>query len=160
MGPLLALLLFSSLVMSLWPHELQHIRLPCTSPSPRVCLCSLSQWCHPTISSSVTPSSCPQSFPVTRSFPMSRLFTSGGQSIGASASVLPMNIQGWFPLRLTGLISLLSKGLSSVSPTWQFESTNSSLLSLLYGPTLTSVHDYWENHSFENVDLATLSYST
>ena len=85
---------------------------------------------------------------------MSQLFASGGQSIGASASasVLPMNIQGWFPLRLTGLISLLSKGLSSVSPTRQFESINSSLLSLLYGPTLISVHDYWKTHSFDYMD--------
>ena len=80
---------------TLWPHELQHTRLPCTSPSPRVCLCSLSQWCHPTISSSVTTFSCPQSFPTTRSFPMSWLFTSGGQSIGASASasVLPVKFR-------------------------------------------------------------------
>ena len=77
--------------------------------------CPLSQWCHPTISSSVVPfSSCPQSFPASGSFPMSRLFTSGGQSIGASASVLPMTIQDWFPLGLTGWISLLSKGLARV----------------------------------------------
>ena len=141
---------------SLLYHELQDARLLCPSLSPEVCsnLCPSSRWCHPAISSSVTPfSSCPQSFPASGSFPMSRLFTSGGQSIGASASVLPMNIQGWFPLRLTGLISLLSKGLSSVSPTWQFESTNSSLLSLLYGPTLTSIHDYWKNHSFDYVDI-------
>ena len=86
---------------------------------PKVCSnsCSLSQWCHPTISSSVIPfSSCPQSFPASRSFPMSQLFTSGGQSIevSASVSVLPMNTQGWFPLGLTGLISLLFKGLSRV----------------------------------------------
>ena len=76
--------------------------------------CPLSRWCHPTISSSVTPFSCPQSFPASWSFPMSQLFTSGGQSIGASASVLPINIQGWFPLGWTDLISLLSKGLSRV----------------------------------------------
>ena len=98
------------------PHELQHTRLPCPSLSPRVCSnsCTLSQWCHPTISSSVAPfSSWPQSFPASRYFPVSWPFTSGGQSIGASASVSvhPMNIQGWFPLGLTGLISLLSKGL-------------------------------------------------
>ena len=115
------LLLFSHSVMSdsLQPHGLQYIRLPCPSPSPRVCSKShpLSQWCHPTISSSVTPfSSCLQSFPASGSFPMSRLFISGGQSIGASASasVLPMNIQDWFPLGMTGLISLKSKGLSRV----------------------------------------------
>ena len=104
---------------SLRPHELQHTRSPCPSPTPRVHLnpCPLSQWCHPTISSSVIPfSSCPQSFPASRSFPMSRLFTSGGQRIGVSAStsVLPMNIQDWFPLGWTGWISLQSKALSRV----------------------------------------------
>ena len=103
---------------SLWPHEQQHARLPCSSPSPGAFSnsCWLSQWCHPTISSSVAPfSSCPQFFPASGSFPVSQLFTSGGQSIGAStsASVLPMNIQGWFPLGLTGLI-LQSKELSRV----------------------------------------------
>ena len=103
---------------SLWPHGLQHTRLPC-SPSPGVCSnsCPLSQWCQTTISSSVVPfSSCLQSFPVSGSFLKSQLFTSGGQSIGASASasVLQMNVQGWFPLGWTGLISLLSKGLSRV----------------------------------------------
>ena len=102
---------------SLQLHGLQHTRLPCPSLSPRVCSdsCPSSWWCHPTISSSVTPfSSWLQSFPASGSFPMSRLFTSGGDSIGgsASASVLPVNIQGWFPLGLTGLFSLLSKGLS------------------------------------------------
>ena len=99
---------------SLWPHGLQNASLPCPSLSPGVCSnsCPLSQWCHPTISYSVIPfSSCLQSFPALRSFPMSELFTSGGQSIGASASVLPMNIQGWFPLGLTCLIPLLPKGL-------------------------------------------------
>ena len=110
---------FSFVSNSLWPHELQHKRLPCPSPTPRVYSnsCPLSQWCHTTISSSVTPfSSWPQSFPASGSFPVSQLFTSGGQSIGASvsASVLPMNIQGWFPLGWTVWISLLSKGLSRV----------------------------------------------
>ena len=104
---------------SLWPHGLQHTRFPCPSPSPRACSnsCPLSQWCHPTISSSVTPfSSCLQSFLASGSFPKSQLFASGGQSIGAaaSASVLPMSIQVCIPLGLTGLISLLSKGLSRV----------------------------------------------
>ena len=94
-------------------------KLPCPSLSPRVCSSSspLSWWCHPTISYSFTSfSSCPQSFPALGSFPMSQLFASGGQSIGASASasVLPLNIQGWFPLGLTGLVSLQSKGLSRV----------------------------------------------
>ena len=91
---------------------------PCSSPSPGTCSnsCPLSQWCHPTILSSVVPFSCLLSFPASGSFPMSQLFASGIQTTGASASasVLPMNIQGWFPLRLTGLISLQSKGLSRV----------------------------------------------
>ena len=97
------LLLFSSSVVSdfLQPHKLLHAKLACPPPSPRVCSnsCPLSQWCHPVISSSATFfSSCPQSFPASGSFPMSWLFASGGQSIGASASVFPVNIQGWFPL--------------------------------------------------------------
>ena len=102
---------------SLWPHELQPTRLPCSSPFPRVCSHSgpLSWWCHLIISSSSTPFSFYlQSFPASGYFPMSRFFASGGRSIAASASVLPANIQGWFPLRLTGLISLLPKGLSGV----------------------------------------------
>ena len=114
------LLLFSCSVMSnpLWHHGLQHARLPCPSPSPRACSnsCPLSRWCHPTGLSSVSSfSSCLQSFPASGSFLMSWLFTSGGQSIGvsASASELPMNIQDWFPLGLTGLI-FQSKGLSRV----------------------------------------------
>ena len=104
---------------SLPPHEPQHARPPCPSPTPSVHPnpCPLSRWCHPTISSSVIPfSSCPQSFPASGSFQMSQLFTSGGQSIGVSAStsVLPMNTQDWSPLRWTGWISLQSKGLSRV----------------------------------------------
>ena len=103
---------------SLQPHGLQHTRLPCPSPTPGVYKnsCPLSRWCHPTISSSVVPFSCPQSFPASGSFEMSQLFASGGQSIGVSAStsVLPMNIQDWFPLGLTGWISLWSKVLSRV----------------------------------------------
>ena len=104
---------------SLWPQELQHARPPCPSPTPRVHpnLCPLSQWCHPTISSSVIPfSSCPQSFPASGSFPTSQLFASGGQSIGvpASTSVPPMHTQDWSPLEWTDLISLQSKGLSRV----------------------------------------------
>ena len=100
---------------SLQPHGLQHVQLPCPSPAPRAYSNSwpLSQWCHPTISSSVVPfSSHLQSFPTSGSFQMTQFFTSGGQSIGASASVL--NIQDWFPLRLTALISLQFKGLSRV----------------------------------------------
>ena len=108
-----------SVSSSFRPHGLQHAILPCLALSPKDCSnsCPWSCWCHPTISSSVTPfSSCPQSFPASRTFPMSQLCTLGGQSIGASASasVLPMNIQDWFPLGLTGLISLLSKGLLSL----------------------------------------------
>ena len=102
---------------SLQPQGLQHARLPCPSPPPRACSnsCPLSQWCYPTISSSVIPfSSCLQSFPASESFLMSQFFASGGQSIGASTSVPPMNIKDWFPVRLTGLISLHSKGLSRV----------------------------------------------
>ena len=98
--------------LTLRPHGLQHARLPCPSPTPGAYSnsCPLSQWCHPTISASVIPFSCPAS----GSFLVSQFFASGGQSIRASASVLPMNIQGWFPLGWTGLISLLSKGLSRV----------------------------------------------
>ena len=104
---------------SLWPHGLLHARLPCPSPTARVYPnpCPLSWWCHPTISSSVIPfSSCPQFFPASGSFQMTQLFASGGQSIrvSASASVLPMNTQDWFPLSWTGWISLQSKGLSRV----------------------------------------------
>ena len=114
--------------ISLQPHELRHSRLPCPSPTPGACSnsCPSGQWCHPTISSSVVPfSSCPQSFP-SESFPMSQFFISGGQSIGASASasVLAMNIQDWFPLGWTGWISLLSKGLSSVFSNTTVQNSN------------------------------------
>ena len=137
------LLLFSCWVMSdsCQPHGLQHARSPCPSPSPRVCSnsCALIRWCHPTISSSVVHfSSCLQSFPASRYFPMSWLFTSDGQSVetSASASVLPTNIQGWFPLELTGLISLLSKGLSRVfsSTVWKHQ-----VLGILYMVQLSNV---------------------
>ena len=112
---------FCRSVDSLQLQGLQHTRLPCPSPTPRACSnpCPSSRWCHPTISFSVIPfSSRLQSFPASGSFPKSQFFNSGGQSIGAaaSASVLPMNIQEWVPLGLTGLISLQSKGLSRVSP--------------------------------------------
>ena len=119
---IIILLLISCSVVSssLWPYGLQHARLPCPSPTPEACSnsCPLSQWCHPSISSSVIPfSSCPQSFPASGSFSMWWLFATGGQNIGASASASapPMNIQSWFPLGLTDLISLLSKELSRVS---------------------------------------------
>ena len=140
---------------SLGLHGLQHARLLSLSLSHEVCSdsCPLSQRCHPTIWSSVASfSSCPQSFPALGSFLMSWLLTPSGQTIGASASasVLLMNIQSWFPSGLTGWISLQSKGLSQeFSPAPQFKSVNSSALCLLYGPTLTSIHDYWKNRSFD-----------
>ena len=101
---------------SLWPHRLQHTRLPCPSPASGACAnsCPSSQWCHPTVLSSVNPfSSCLQCFLASGSLPMSHFFTSGGQNKVASTSDLPRNIQDWFPLGLTGLISLLFKGLFS-----------------------------------------------
>ena len=127
-------------------------RLPYPSPTPRACSnsCPSSQWYRPTISLSVIHfSSCLQSFRASRSFSMSQFFTSGGHSIGASALVLPKNIQDWFPLGWTGWISLLSKGLSRVTPTRQVKSMNSSALSFLYSSTLTSIHDHWKNHSLD-----------
>ena len=116
---------------SLRLHGLKHTRLPCPSPSPGLCsnLCPLSRWCHSTISSSVTPfSSCLQSSPASGAFPMSQFFKSGGQSIGvsASASVLPINIQSWFPLGSTGLISLCPRDSQESFPGPQFKSINSS----------------------------------
>ena len=147
---------FSRSVMSdsLWPHESQHARPPCPSPTPRVYSnpCPLSQWSRPAISSSVVPfSSCPQSFSASGSFPMSQLFPWGGQSTGVSAStsVLPMNTQDWSPLGWTGWISLQSKDSQESSPTPQFKSINSSVLSFLHHPTLISIHDHWENHSLD-----------
>ena len=130
---------------SLRPHGLQQrTRFACPSLSPRVFSnsCPLSPWCYLiTWSSGALFSLCLQSFPASGSFPMSRLFTSGGQSIGASASasVLPVNIQGWFPLGLTGLISLQSKGLSRIFSITTVEIISSSVLSLLYGPALKSM---------------------
>ena len=147
--------LFSHSIMSdsVWHHGLQHTRLPCPSLSPGVCSnsCPLSPWCHPTVSFS----SCPQSFPASGSFPMSQPFTSGGQNIGASASasVLPIIIQGWFPLGLTGLISLLSKRLSRVffSTTFQKHQFFSAHPSLWYN---SHIHTWLlENHSFDYTDL-------
>ena len=129
---------------SLQPHGLQHTCLLCPPLSPGVCSNSYpcSRWCCLTISSSVTPfSSCPQSFPALGSFPVSLLFSSGGQSIGtlASASVLSMNIQGWFPLGLTGLISLQSRGFSRVFPGTTIKIINSLKFSLLSSPTLPTM---------------------
>ena len=131
---------------SWWPHEPQHARPPCPSPTPGVepNSCPFSQWCHLTISSSVVHfSSCPQSFPASVSFQMSQLFASGGQSIGVSAStsVLPMNTQDWSPCS--------PRDSQESSPAPQFKSISSLVLSFLYGPTLKSICDYWKNHSFD-----------
>ena len=138
---------------SLWPHGLQNTRLPYPSPTPIACSnsCPSNRWCHPTILSSVNPFSCLQSFPASGSFQMSQFFSSGDQSIGASASasVPPMNIQDWFPLGLTSLSSLQSKDFQESSPTPQFKSINSSAFSFLYSPTFTSIQDYWKNHSLD-----------
>ena len=126
----------------------------CPSPTPRVYSnsCPSSWWCHPAISSSVIPfSSCPQSLPASGSFQMSQLFAWRGQSTGVSAlaSVLPVNTQDWSPLGWTGWISLQSRDPQESSPTPQFKSINSSVLSFLYSPTLTSTHDHWKNHSLD-----------
>ena len=148
--------LFSCSVVSdsLQPHGLQHTRLPFPSPAPRVYSnsCPLCQRCHLTISSSVIPfPSRLQSFPVSASFQMSQFFASGGQSIGVSAStsVLPMNIQDWFPLGWTGWISLQSKGLSRVFSNTTVQSISSLALSFLHSPTLTSIYDYWKNNNLD-----------
>ena len=147
---------FSRSVMSnsLRPYGPQHARPPCPSPAPWAYSnsCPLSRWCHPTISSSVVPFSfCLQSFPASGSFPMSQFFASDGQRIGvsASASILPMNIQDWFPLGWTGWISFQSKGLSRVFPNTtvqkhQFFSSQLSLQSNSHNHTY-----YWKNHSFD-----------
>ena len=139
---------------SLRPHEPQHARPPCPSPTPGVHPnpCPLTLWCHPPISSSVILfSSCPQSFPVSGSFQMTQLFTSSDQSIGvsASASVLPINIQDWYPLWWTGWMSLQSKGLSRVFSNITVQKHQFFALSFLYGPTLIPIHDYWKNHDFD-----------
>ena len=147
---------FSCSVMSnsLQPHELQHARLPCPSPAPRVHpnSCPSSQWCHPAISSSAVPfSSCSQSLPASESFPMSQFFTWGGQSteVSASTSVLPMNTQDWSPVGWTGWISLQSKGLPRVFSNTTVQKLQFLVLSFLYSPTLTSIHDHWKNHSLD-----------
>ena len=141
-------------IQSLSQVRLFETRLPCLSPTPRPYPNSspLSLWCHPTISSSVIPfSSCPQSYPASGSFPMSQLFASCGQSIraSASASVLPMDTQNWFPEWWTTGSPCSSRDSQESSPTPQFKSINSLELSFLYTPTLTSKHDYWRNHSLD-----------
>ena len=147
---------FSRWVMSnsLQPHESHHARPPCSSSTLRVSSDSRpsSPWCHPAISSSVVPfSSCPQSLPASESFPMSQVFAWYGQSTGVSAlaSFLPKKSQGWSPSEWTGWISLQSMDSQESSPTTQFKSTNSSVLSLLNSPTLTSIHDHRKNHSLD-----------
>ena len=132
--------------LTLRSHESQHARPPCPSPTPRVHSdsCPLSQWCHPSISSSVVPfSSCPQPLPASESFPMSQLFASGGQSTGVSAlaSFLPKKSQGWSPCS--------PRDSQESSPTPQVKNFNSSALSLLHSPTLTTVHDHRKNHSLD-----------
>ena len=139
---------------SLWPQESQHTRPPYPSPTPGVHSnsCPSSRWCHPAISSYVVPfSSCPQSFPAWGSFPMSQFFTSGGQSIGVSASapVLPMNTRDWSPLWWTGWIFLQSKGLSRVfsNTTVQKHQFFSAQLS---SQSNSHIHkDHWKNHSLD-----------
>ena len=128
--------------------------MDCNTPTPGAYSdsCPLSRWCHPTISSSVIPFlSHLQSFPASGSFPVSQYFASGGQSneVSASASVPPVNIQDWFPLGWIGWISLQSKGLSRVFTDTTVLKHQFLVLRFLYSPTLTSIHDYWKNHSFD-----------
>ena len=141
-----------------WP---QHTRPPCPLPTPEACpnSCPLSQWCHPTISSSVVPFFCLQSFPPSGSFLASQFFTSGSQTIGvwASASVLPMNSQSWFPLGWLVWSPYSPWDSEESSPIPQFKSISSSALSFFYDPNLTSIYDYWKNHNFDDMDLCWLS---
>ena len=154
------LFLFSCPVVSntLQPHELQHSRPSCLSPSPEVCPGSfpLHWWCHPAVSSFDTLFSfCLQSFQASETFQWVGCFSSNDQNIGASASVsvLPMSIQGWFPLRWTVLISLLFKGLSRVFSSTIVQRHQLFGICLLYSPALTTVHDHWEDHSLVYMDL-------
>ena len=147
---------FSRSVMSdsLWPHESQHARPPCPSPTSGVYSnsCPSSWWCHPAISSSVIPfSSCPQSLPAWGSFPMSQFFAQGGQSTGVSAlaSVLPMSNQDWSPLEWAGWISLQSKGLSRVFSNTTVQKHQFFGAQLFHSPTLTSIQEHWKNQSLD-----------
>ena len=137
---------------SLRPHEPQHARPPCPSPTPGVHPnpCPLSRWCHQIISFAPF-SSCPQSFPASGSFPMSQLFAWGSQSIGVSAStsVLPMNTQDWSPLEWTGWISLQSKGLSRIFSNTTVQKHQFFGAQLFCSLTLTSIYDHWKNHSLD-----------
>ena len=142
---------------SFWPHGLQHSRPPCTSPTPGDYSnsCPLRQWCHPNISSSIVPfSSHPQSFPASESFPMSQFFASGDQ-------ILELQHQSFQWIFRTdfledGLVGspCCPRDSQDSSPAPQFKSISSSVLSFLHGPTLTSIHDYWKNHSFDYTDLS------
>ena len=140
---------------SLWPHGLQHTRSPCSSPTPGVYSnsCPLSQWCHPTISSSFVPfSSCPQCFPASKSFQMSQFFTTGGQSIGvsASASVFPTNFLGLISFRMDWLDLLAVQG--TLKSLLQYHSSKASVLQcsafFMIQRSHPYIHDYWKNHSF------------
>ena len=138
------------------PHGMQHTMLPCPSPTPWTYSNPFpeNQWCHPTISSSVLPFfTCLQYFPASGSFPMSQFYALGGPITEASASVLPTNSQDWFLLGWTGWISLQPRDSQESSPTLQFKSNNSLVLSFLYSPILTFIHDYWKNHSLDSMDL-------
>ena len=145
---------------SLWPHGLQHTRLPCPSLSPRVCSksCPLSQWCRPTISASIAPSPSALSLPSIRVFSSDWLFSSGGQSIGASASVLPRNIrvdffQDWLVWSLCN-----PRDSQESSPELQFKTINSSVLSLLYGSALISVSNSWKTIALTILTLSAECY--
>ena len=134
----------------------RHARPLCPSSSPKVCpsSCPLHRWWYPAISSSDTLFSfCPQSFPASGTLPMSQLLASGDQNTGVStsASVLPMSVQGWFPLRLTDLCN--SRDFMEPSPAPQFEGINSSELCLPYYPAVTTLHGHWEDHSLDYTDL-------
>ena len=148
---------------SLQPHELQHIRPPCPSPTPRVHSNSRpsGQWCHPAISSSVVPfSSCPQSLPASESFPMSQHFAWGGQSteVSALASFLPKKTQDRSPSERMVRSPCSPRHSQESSPTPQFKSINSFVLSFLHSPTLTSIHDSWKNHSLDSFFLVFLHF--
>ena len=146
---MISLVQFSCSVVSdsLWPHEPQHTKPPCLSPTPGIYpeSCPMSQWCHPTISSSVAPfPSCPQSFSASGSFQMSQFFAWGGQNIGVSTSTSVLPVKD----RLVGY-PCSPRDSQESSPIPQFKSINSSALSFLYSPTLSSIHDYWKNHSLD-----------
>ena len=141
---------------SLWPHGLQHARLPCLSPSPRACSnsCPLSQWCHPTISSSVSPFSCLQSFPASVFSNESAVCIRWPKCWSFNFSISPSNdYSGLISIRINWFDLLAVQRTQESSPTPWLKSINSSAFIFPYGPTLTSIHDYWKNHSFDCVGL-------